>query len=191
VATGVEVEELDVLEVDDEVVGTVESVDVVWSGSVVVVVVGADVVVVVEATVVLRRVVRRRVEYVAGLVSSGTSDGSPGPMVRSIPDDNWLRRMRGPAGSVVDVDDGEGSFSETSVLGPPIEVSTVAALSASGAATTTAVTVDSDSASRNRRRPFCSSGRCKYMRCDLGQASDESLPVFYPNSPYETGVRDK
>jgi hypothetical protein len=103
----------------------------------------------------------------AGFVVT-TSEGSPGPMGRLAPDDFVLRPICGPRGIVVDVDEEDGLKSETSLSAPPIGVSTDAALSARGAATTTAVAVESDRASRNRRRPLGSSGRCKYIQVDLG-----------------------
>jgi len=95
------------------------------------------------------------------------SDGSPGPIRRLASDGFTLRPICGPRGAVVDVDEGDGLVSETSLSGPPIDVPTDAALSARGAATTTAVAVESDRANRNRRRPLGSSGRCKYIQVDL------------------------
>lgn len=66
------------------------------------------------------------------------------------------------------------------------------ALNAKGAATASAVTVDSDSASRNRLPPDGSSGRCRYMANQVGLGGGGGLlVVFYPNSPIDVGLRDK
>ena len=80
----------------------------------------------------------------------------------------------------------------TSASCPPTSESTVIALNANGAATANAVTVESDSASRNRLPPGVSSGRCRYMANQVGlEGAAEHLSVFYPNSSIDVGLRDK
>ena len=95
------------------------------------------------------------------------SAGIPGLMGSLACGGRFLGAIRGPAGCSVVVVVVEPCWisSATSAVppaGPVVFVSK--ALNASGAATAKAVTVDKDSARRNRLRPVVSFGRCRYIR---------------------------
>ena len=142
---------------------TVVSVELVVPPSVVLVVSSVDVVSSVVDVVVT--VGRGLGAAVVGLVGAGMSSADPGPIGSLAPVSVALGAISGPLGLVVlVVDEDDGVVSEISTLSLPMEVSTEAALNARGAATITAIDVDSDKASRNRRRPLGSSGRCKYIQ---------------------------
>ncbi len=180
----VDVDEVELVE------STVVSVELVVPSSVVLVV--SSVVVVSRVVDVVVTVGRGRGAAVVGLVGAGISSADPGPMGSLASMDVTLGPISGPSGLVVVVEEDDGVVCEISMSSLPIEVSTAAALNASGAATITAIDVDSDRASMNRRRPLGSSGRCKYIQVwsRLGLHT-ESPTVFYPNSPLDGALRDK
>ncbi len=106
------------------------------------------------------------IDSTADVDSGGISDGSPGPMGSLASGERIFGPIWGPDGIVVEL----GGVSVTSLISasPPTSDSTVIALNARGATTASAVTVDNDSASRNRLPPVFSSGRCRYMANQVG-----------------------
>lgn len=154
-----------------------------------------DAVVVVEATVVatvVGVVVGVVVAFCVSVVdSTGKSDGRPGWIGSLASGERTLGPICGPDGGGAVVV-GDSITSLTSASWPPRSESTVIALNANGAATANTVTVESDSASRNRLPPDVSSGRCRYMANQVGmEGAAELLTVFYPNSSIDVGLRDK
>jgi len=179
VGSGVDVvvdDELDDDELDEEV-----ELDVVVS----VVVVSDDVVVSAAEVVVASIVVVVGIRF--GCVDSvtaepvwrGRSATAPGAIGSLAWGERTLAPILGPAGpgDVVVVELSGASCDESESLGLTVS-STVTALNARGAATARAVTVDKDSANRNRPRPVVSSGRCEYIAFEFrarGAADSYSL----------------